>query len=176
MDKWIQMWAIQRPPRCSQLFLSKVERKRRLHVYNTSADPELATVIWIAPRHDSSISQDGSKCTSCRLNLLHPELPMDCRAVTPIVWVAPCNDRSIRQDGSKCMTCRLKLLHIHELILDFRAVTTAVWISPHDHGAVFQDAANAPTPSSRSRAGSPPTNPVPQTIRTGPSLSWTADQ
>ena len=71
----------------------------------------VTTMVWIAPGNDWSMSQDGSKCTSCGLNLPHiPQLVLDCASVTAITWIPPANHRSVSQDGSECATRRLNLL------------------------------------------------------------------
>ena len=87
-----------------------------------------------------------------------PSLTLDRAVAHKKVWFAPFL-RQIRQDRGKCKISGRNLPDISEPILDLQAVPAPTWIAPcHNRWQQMRQ------------------GPVPQTIRTGPSLSWTAQR
>ena len=94
---------------------------------------EIVSVWWqaITPAKDRSIFPNGSKASTCYLNVLHTfELILNCCAVAAVPFVTPANDRSIFQYRSKSPKSTFNLRNALELISNCRTVTATVRVTP----------------------------------------------
>ena len=106
--------------------------------------------VWsqaITPAKDRSIFPNGSKASTCYLNVLHTfELILNCRAVAAVQFVTPANDRSIFQYRSKGPKCTFNLRNaLDELISNCRTVTATLRVTPGNDGSKWCSAGTWPT-------------------------------
>ena len=95
----------------------------------------VATIIFISPRNDSSVFQDGCKGASCGLDLLDVlQLLLHVAAVASELGVAPGHHRPICQNCRKGPVRSLNLLHGSELLLHLAAVAAREGIPPSNLG------------------------------------------